>query len=74
MATLDFVMSGGTGDADLYIRQGSQPTLTTYDCRPYENGNDETCSFSNPTADTWHIGVYGYTAASGVSLDVTYNP
>jgi serine protease len=74
MATLDFVMSGGTGDADLYIRQGSQPTLTNYDCRPYANGNDETCSFNNPAADTWHIGVYGYSAASGVSLDVTYNP
>ncbi len=74
MASLDFTMSGGTGDADMYIRQGSQPTSSIYDCRPYENGNDETCSFTNPTADTWHIGIYGYSAASGVNLDVTYNP
>ena len=74
MATLDFVMSGGTGDADMYIRRGAQPTSSTYDCRPYKSGNNETCSFTNPTADTWHIGIYGYSAASGVSLDVTYNP
>jgi len=74
MATLDFVMSGGTGDADMYIRRGAQPTSSTYDCRPYKTGNNETCSFTNPTADTWHIGIYGYSAASGVSLDVTYNP
>jgi len=74
MATLDFAMSGGTGDADMYIRRGSQPTSSTYDCRPYESGNTEACSFTNPTADTWHIGIYGYSAASGVSLDVTYNP
>jgi serine protease len=74
MATLDFTMSGGSGDADMYIRRGSQPTSSNYDCRPYESGNNEACSFTNPTADTWHIGVYGYSAASGVSLDVTYNP
>ena len=74
MSTLDFVMSGGTGDADLYIRQGSQPTSSLYDCRPYENGNNETCSFTNPAAGTWHIGVYGYRASSGMRLDVTYNP
>lgn len=74
MSTLDFVMSGGTGDADLYIRQGSQPTSSQYDCRPYESGNNETCSFNNPTSGTWHIGIYGYRAASGVDLNVTYNP
>ncbi|NQY65935.1 MAG: M4 family metallopeptidase, partial [Alteromonadaceae bacterium] len=28
-------MSGGTGDADLYMKQGSAPTLTDYACRPY---------------------------------------
>ena len=74
MSTLDFDMVGGSGDADLYIRRGSQPTTSSYDCRPYKNGNTESCSFENPAADTWHIGIYGYSAASGISLDVTYNP
>ena len=74
MATLDFTMSGGSGDADLYIRRGAQPTSSTYDCRPYKGGNNEACSFTSPVADTWHIGIYGYSAASGVSLDVVYNP
>ncbi|GLX86015.1 peptidase S8 [Thalassotalea loyana] len=74
MSTLDFVMSGGTGDADLYIRQGSQPTSSQYDCRPYKSGNNETCTFNNPASGTWHIGIYGYSAASGVDLNVTYNP
>jgi serine protease len=74
MATLDFNISGGSGDADLYIRKGAQPTSSTYDCRPYKNGNTESCSFTNPTADTWHIGIYGYSAVSGLALDVVYNP
>ena len=26
------------------------------------------------TADTWNIGIYGYTAASGMTLNVEWNP
>ncbi|MFD2167840.1 S8 family serine peptidase [Thalassotalea euphylliae] len=74
MSTLDFQLSGGTGDADMYIKRGSQPSSNSYDCRPYETGNNETCTFNNPAADTWHIGIYGYRAASGMALNVTYNP
>jgi len=61
----------GTGDADLYVRYGSQATATKYNCRPYMNGNNESCSFTNPTAGTWYISVYAYTAYSGASLTAT---
>jgi Bacterial pre-peptidase C-terminal domain len=71
--SITVVMSGGTGDADLYVRFGSATTTVAYDCRPYKDGNDETCTFTAPQAGTWHIGVRGYTAFSGVSLTVT-NP
>lgn len=67
-ASLSVNMSGGSGDADLYVRFGSQPTISTYNCRPYKNGNTETCTFSSPAAGTWHIGVRGYTSYSGVTL------
>ena len=65
------VMSGGTGDADLYVKVGVAPTTTSYTCRPYKSGNDETCTFTNPQAGTWHLGIRGYTAYSGISLMVT---
>lgn len=65
------VMSKGTGDADLYVRFGSSTTSASYDCRPYKDGNDETCTFTAPKAGTWHIGVRAYAAYSGVSLVVT---
>jgi secreted trypsin-like serine protease len=61
----------GTGDADLYVRYGSQPTTSTYNCRPYLSGNNETCTFTNPTAGTWYVSVRGYTSYSGVSLTAT---
>ncbi|MDY7228082.1 trypsin-like serine protease [Hyalangium rubrum] len=69
--SLTVTQAGGTGDADLYVRSGSQPTTTTYNCRPYLGGNAETCSFSNPVAGTWYVSVRGYSAFSGVSLTAT---
>lgn len=71
-SSLSFTMSGGTGDADMYVRFGSQPTTSTYDCRPYKSGNNETCSFSSPQAGTWHVMIRGYSSFSGVSLTGNY--
>ena len=63
-------ITGGSGDADLYVREGSQSTTSAYDCRPYKNGNNEVCTFSSPASGTWHIDLRGYSAASGVTLRV----
>ena len=65
--------SGGTGDADLYVRFGSAPTTTTYNCRPYLSGNAETCTFSAPQTGTYHVMVRGYSAFSGVTLVGSYS-
>ena len=67
-AGLSFDMSGGSGDADLYVKFGSAPTTSSYDCRPYKSGNTEACSYNNPTAGTYYISIYGYSAYSGVTL------
>jgi PKD repeat protein len=66
--------SGGSGDGDLYVRLGSAPTTSTYTCRSWVSGNTETCSLSSPTAGTYYIRIYGYTAASGITLTATYTP
>lgn len=70
--TLTFSLSGGTGDADMYVRLGSAPTTTTYNCRPYLSGNAETCTFNAPAAGTYYVNVRAYSAYSGVSLKGTY--
>ena len=70
---LNFTMAGGTGDADLYVKFGAAPTTGSYDCRPYLNGNNESCDFSNPQAGTWHVMIRGYSAYSGVSLTGTHS-
>ncbi|MCF6359007.1 MAG: PPC domain-containing protein, partial [Draconibacterium sp.] len=72
-STLSFTMSGGTGDADLYVTNGSQSTTSAYDCRPYNSGNSEVCTFNAPASGTWYIDIRGYSAASGVSLRTQAN-
>ncbi|TVQ42153.1 MAG: S8 family peptidase [Wenzhouxiangella sp.] len=72
VSELVFQMSGGSGDADLYVRRGAPPTTSSYDCRPYLNGNNETCTFSDPQAGTWHVMIRGYTAYSNVTLVGSY--
>ncbi|MFP2930215.1 M4 family metallopeptidase [Pyxidicoccus sp. 3LG] len=64
--------TGGTGDADLYVRFGAAPTTTSYNCRPYLSGNTESCSLTNTTAGKYYIMVRGYTAFSGVTLKGAY--
>ena len=54
-SNLTFTTSGGTGDADMYVKFGSAPTDTVYDCRPYKSGNAETCTFAAPSAGTYHV-------------------
>ncbi|MNK42712.1 Neutral protease precursor [compost metagenome] len=64
--------SGGSGDADLYVKFGSEPTSSSYDCRPYKSGNAETCTLNAPKAGTWHVQLSGFSAFSGVSLKASY--
>lgn len=65
-------INGGSGDADLYVNAGSDPGLNDYDCRPYRWGNNEACTFAAPTAGVYHIGLYGYSAFSGVDLNASF--
>lgn len=67
--SLSAVMTG-SGDADLYVRKGGQPNLSTYDCRPYKNGSSEQCTITGP-GDVY-VAVHGYAASSDFQLVVTY--
>ncbi len=69
---LSFQISGGSGDADIYVRYAAEPTTATYDCRPWLNGNNETCSFATPSAGTYHVMLRGYAAFNGVTLVADY--
>lgn len=69
---LKIQIRGGTGDADLYVKFDQVPTTDSYDCRPYLVGNNETCTFSQPTAGTYHIMLRGYEQFGGLTLTASY--
>ena len=72
ISNLKFAITGGTGDADLYVKYGSAPTTTVYDCRPYLSGNNETCNIATAQAGTYYVVLRAYSAFSGVSLTGSY--
>jgi hypothetical protein len=71
-SNLTFTMSGGTGDADMYVKFGSAPTDSSYDCRPYKSGNAESCTFAAPSAGTYYVRLKAYSSFSGASLVGSY--
>jgi hypothetical protein len=65
------ILSGGTGDADIYIRKGAQPTTNSYDCRSWNTGNGESCEKSITAKSTWYVGINAYAAYSAANLEIT---
>jgi len=72
----------GSGDPDMYVQFGAQPTASAYACRPYETGAAETCTLTVPAGATQAfvaVNAYGSAAAtytikvtSGGSIPTTY--
>jgi len=69
-AEVTFSMSGGSGDADLYVKLDGTATLENYDCRPWLSGNAESCSLNGP--GNYSIMVRGYNQFTDVSLTANY--
>ncbi|QSX79266.1 M4 family metallopeptidase [Agrilutibacter solisilvae] len=69
---LKFVSSGGTGDADMYVKFNATPTTTSYDCRSIGSTTAETCNIATAQAGTYYVLISGYSAFSGMSLTGSY--
>jgi hypothetical protein len=62
-----FTMAGD-GDADLYVRSGSAPSTSSYDCRPYAGNSNEVCNVTLSAPARVHVMVRGYAATSNFTL------
>lgn len=58
----------GKGDADLYVKIGNQPTLVSYDCRPYKTGSYESCTAVLNEPQNIFIMVVGSAARSTIRI------
>ncbi|WP_448550374.1 pre-peptidase C-terminal domain-containing protein [Thalassotalea fusca] len=64
--------SGGTGDADLYVKFLEPPTTSSYDCRPWKNGSTEACLSLEEKAGTWQIMLHAFATFENVELLVSW--
>jgi fibronectin type 3 domain-containing protein len=51
--------TNGSGNVDLFMRHGTQPTRNTADCRSTNDTTAERCVFFAPAPGDWYIMVYG---------------
>lgn len=69
-----FTLGGSTGDADMFVRLGSLPNATTYNCKSDGPTSTESCGLGSPAAGKYYVGVYAYAAYSNLSVKATYTP
>lgn len=65
---LSFISFGGSGNADLYVKFGSEAGSASYDFRSARPGNNETVNIANPQAGTYYVTLVGKTKFSNVSI------
>jgi serine protease len=69
---LTFTTSGDSGDVDLYVKFGSPPTTTDFDCASTTPTAAETCSISPAQVGIYYILLNAYSDISGVTLTGRY--
>ena len=69
---LNVELSGGTGDADLFVHYGERPEHHyRYRCPSGNAASDEFCQLVPTRVGTYHIAVHAYTAFGPSTLEVT---
>ena len=56
------------GDADIYVRRKSEPTIRYYDAKSNGHTNAELILFQQPEAGTYYLMIDAYRAVKNVSL------
>ena len=75
---LEVRLSGGSGDADLFLRLGSRVSFGAWDCGSeslfFNLETIEACSVRAPSAGRWHVAVEAFAEYSGVILEARLVP
>lgn len=71
---LTITIAGGSGDVDMFIQRNGVPTATTNICASENAGNTEVCSFTNPAAGTYFVGLMTWDAYAGARLKAVATP
>ena len=69
---LNIVLSGGSGDADLFVHYGDRPRHTDhYRCNSGNQDTNESCQMAPTRVGTYHVGVLAFSAFGPSTLTAT---
>lgn len=68
------VSISGSGDADLFVRFGAAPTDTVFDCRPFLQGSNETCTLTVPAGGAEAFILIDAATAANWQLEARFTP
>jgi len=69
---LKVAISGGTGDADLYLQFDKAAATNSHICRPYLGGNNESCDIAKPSAGRYHIMLDAFSTVTDLTLTASF--
>lgn len=72
-SNLSIQTTGGTGNPNMYVKQGSRPTQASFDCNSANAGTTEQCFFASPAAGTYHVMLHAPSAYSGVTVRADFD-
>lgn len=52
------------GDCDIYVKQNSDPTRIIFQITDMSTDPEFSITIQNPGDDSWHLGIYGWTACT----------
>ncbi|NRA84279.1 MAG: collagenase, partial [Gammaproteobacteria bacterium] len=67
-AKLTIKTTGGTGDADMYVKFAEYASLENFDQRPFMSGNEESVEIDSPESGRYYIGLSAYNAFNNLQL------
>lgn len=65
---LNVMTYGGTGQVKLLVKNGSEPTTTSYDAISQRPGNNQTITINAPASGAYYVKVLGVSSFTGVSV------
>jgi len=63
-AVLSLVQAPGSGDADLYVKDGANPTRFDFDYFDISASQNVSLLIEDPSANVWYVGVFGWQATN----------
>lgn len=69
---LEFELSGGVGDVELFVRRGSAPTDESYDCHRPLDSHVVICAFDLPAAGPYYVRLLARKTFAAASLKASW--